>query len=71
MKPLIILILAIKRKARIGEQVGTSKLTTKEVMEIKLLCGKIPQKEIASKYKVNRETISDIGCNRTWKHVKL
>lgn len=51
-----------------GERCGTSKLTEKEVLEIRNSVG-IYQKDLANKYGVSRPTISNIIQRETWRHV--
>jgi hypothetical protein len=55
-----------------GELNGHSKLTTKEVLEIKnlLLTAKFgDQKEIAKRYNIGAGVISDIKTGRKWRHL--
>ena len=55
---------------RQGENHPLSKLNEEQVVEIRnLLKNKILQKEIANKFNVAIETISDIKFKRTWKHI--
>ena len=59
-------------KMSISMQGKNSKFTVKDILEIKLLIKNgIKLKDIASQYKVNPVTISDIKREHTWKHVKL
>jgi hypothetical protein len=53
-----------------GEGCGTSKLTTKQVLEIRYLyeTGKYIQKELAKKFDVCRPQISRIINKKTWAH---
>jgi hypothetical protein len=55
-----------------GESNGWSKLTVKEVREIKhaLLAG-VTCSELGRKYGVNHKAISQIKLGRTWKHVEI
>lgn len=63
-----------KGKARktFGEKHGYSKLTEKDVIEIKemLLKGEF-QKEIAKKFNVSRTNITSINNGHTWSHIKI
>lgn len=53
-----------------GERVGTSKLTTCSVLEIKkLLTNGVSHSEIANKFNVCKSTITLINTGETWKHV--
>ena len=52
---------------RAGEKHGCSKLTEKQVAEIRAARGKIQQKQIADKYGVKQCTISAIHHGRIWK----
>lgn len=49
-----------------GSYNGMSKLTEKQVMEIRQLKGKLMHKEIAEKYGVGRTTITMILNNKLW-----
>jgi predicted XRE-type DNA-binding protein len=55
-----------------GQRNGKSKLTTKQVMQIKelLLKGNLLQRQIADIFGVARMTISDIKCGRSWRYCK-
>lgn len=54
----------------IGESCGTSKLTEKNIIEIRdMLSRKIPQSKIAIKYGVKQSTISKINTGLRWRHV--
>ena len=55
------------RKPANGEDIGTSKLTSKEVREIRNLNGKLLQREIGALYGVNQQNVSNIINNQTWK----
>jgi len=52
-----------------GENHNMSKLTEKEVLEIRTLKGVITHKELGEKYGVSRQTISKIMNNTLWKHI--
>jgi DNA-binding XRE family transcriptional regulator len=54
-----------------GEKIGTSKLTQKEVLEIRQLYSteKYTQKELGQKFGVTRSLIGYIINNKTWKHI--
>lgn len=49
-----------------GERVGTSKLRRPQVEEILLLCGTIPQTEIAAMFGVSQSMISNINLRKSW-----
>jgi hypothetical protein len=58
------------RQAR-GERIGTSKLTSEDVREIRVLhqyC-MVSQCELARQYDVDQRTIGDIIKRETWRHV--
>ncbi len=54
-----------------GEKCHLSKLTEKEVIEIRKLCeeGNLTQEEIGQKFNVFRNTISQIKNRILWKHI--
>lgn len=53
-----------------GENVGTSKLTTDTVIEIrKQVSSGITQKAMSEKYKVSRATICNIMKRKVWNHI--
>ena len=53
-----------------GTKHWNSKLNTESVKSIKnMLVKGFKIKEIAEKFQVHAETIRDIDCGRTWKHV--
>lgn len=54
-----------------GEKNGSSKLTQKQVDQIKELKGLKKQKEIAKMFNVSPRTISDIYTGRTWSKKSL
>lgn len=60
-----------KNRQAKGENNGNSKLTSKQVEEIKRLYyeGKITQIEIAKIFNVAHTTILNINRNKTWKHI--
>ncbi len=54
----------------VGSKNPNSKLTKKEVLEIRQLCEKKQKlKDIAKKFNVTFQTISDIKRQKTWKHI--
>lgn len=61
-----------KEKIR-GENSGMSKLTEKEVLEIreKYSTGKYTHKQLAEEYNVKKQTVTGILKNHTWTHIKL
>lgn len=52
-----------------GVRNGASKLTDADVVAIRNLAGKVPQRSIADTYGVNQGTISDIIRRESWAHV--
>ena len=54
---------------RRGDRGNASKLSEKQVLEIKAFIGKLKYKEIAKKYNVSETAIADIKLKRTWGHV--
>jgi hypothetical protein len=52
-----------------GEKNGQSKLTDKEVLEIRALNGVLLKREIAKIYGVSKTLISHIHLRKTWKHL--
>ena len=54
-----------------GEKHGASKLTGKDVREIRRLCdeGRLSRREIAERYGVDRSNITLIAQRKTWRHV--
>jgi len=53
-----------------GEEQPASKLSKKEVLQIKkLLKQNLPQKQIASMFCISQQHVSDINTNRKWKHL--
>lgn len=57
-------------RSAIGEKNGQSKLTEKEVKEIKSLIGKASQYTIARKYNIDQSTVSNIKNGKLWSYVK-
>ena len=55
-----------------GERQGRSKLTKKDVIEIRafVVAGELTHAAIAEIYGISRGTVSNIASRRTWKHVK-
>lgn len=51
----------------IGERSGSSKLTTADVVAIR--ASTEPQKEVAQRYSITQQTVSDIRLRRRWRHV--
>lgn len=56
-------------KSARGSKNSQSKLSEKDVLEIKLLLGKISQKEIAIKFNIDQSTVSNIKTGKLWSHV--
>lgn len=57
-------------QTRKGSKSNFSKLNEEQVLEIsKLLEQKVPGKEIAEKFNVDKRTISAIKCRHNWKHL--
>lgn len=54
-----------------GAQQGSAKLSDRDVVEIRLLAGKLLQCELAAQYKCSQVTISEIQLGKTWTHVKV
>lgn len=59
-----------KRSTARGENAGTAKLTGDDVRSILALRGVLIQREVAARYWVSRQTISDIWCGRSWRHLR-
>jgi hypothetical protein len=49
-----------------GERSVMSKLTQANVLEVRALKGKLPQREIAARFGVSRRSIADIQARRGW-----
>ncbi|MEG5043460.1 HNH endonuclease [Microcoleus sp. B4-C1] len=60
-----------KNRQAKGSNQGSSKLTEKQVAEIKFLLaeGKLMQKEIAQKFGIRPSYVSAIKCGKKWKHL--
>jgi len=54
-----------------GENTTNSKLTERQVIEIKNIKNNFTNRKIAKIYKVNEKTIGDIFRGRTWKHIEV
>ena len=54
-------------KLKTGENCSWSKLTVKQVLEIRQ--DKRPHLEIALQYKIARQSVSEIKTKKTWKHL--
>lgn len=52
-----------------GESCNLSKLTEKEVLEIRSLYKKLSEEDIAFKFNVTASTINRIQNKKTWKHI--
>lgn len=66
-------ILGAKRKARVGSDNPTAKLTEAQVAQIRQLAAlkSMPQRKIGEMFGVDQQTVSNIHNRRTWKHVVL
>lgn len=55
---------------QVGERNGNSKLTSKRVKKInQLLEACVPQRTIATKFKISQSTVSDIKRGHLWSHL--
>lgn len=52
-----------------GENIPSSKLTSKQVLEIRSLKGVLFQRDIAKKFNITRGNVGHIFNNRSWKHL--
>jgi hypothetical protein len=59
-----------KRQTARGEAAGTAKLTEDAVLEILALRGRMIQREVARRFGISRQTVSDIWCRKSWRHVR-
>ena len=59
-----------KRNTARGENAGTAKLTEDDVRSILALRGVLIQREVAARYWISRQTVSDIWCGRSWRHLR-
>jgi len=57
-------------KAKRGEEHGASKLTQKQVDQIRELKGLKTQKQIAKIFNISQTTISEVHTGKTWKKLK-
>lgn len=53
----------------VGERHGSSKLTAKEVREIRAMTGMLSQRALAARYAVSSSVICEIQNRRAWRHV--
>lgn len=51
-----------------GERHGLTTLTWEQVCEIRSLIGKIPQNQLALRFGVSKQTITNIKTRHTWAH---
>jgi hypothetical protein len=58
------------RQSARGEAANNAILTEAAVRSILGLRGRMLQREIATQFKVSRQTVSDIFNGRSWRHVK-
>jgi hypothetical protein len=54
-----------------GEQIAHAKLTEDQVKQIKAAGRTVPRQQMAERFGVNRQAISNILCGRKWKHVAV
>lgn len=54
---------------RRGEKASGSKLTEKQVLEIRELCKTMEQKDIAPMFGINKSHVSNIFTRKSWKHI--
>jgi len=59
-----------QRQTARGENAGTAKLAEDDVRQIRALRGKLLQREIARRFYISRQTVSDIWCRRSWRHLR-
>ena len=59
-----------KRQTARGEAAATAILTEAAVRSILALRGRMIQREIARRFRVSRQTVSDIWCGRSWRHLQ-
>jgi predicted transcriptional regulator len=52
-----------------GEDCNLSKLTEKQVIEIRLLKGKLSHREISEKFNISKSTVTQIINRTLWKHI--
>lgn len=52
-----------------GEDIKTSKLTEKEVLEIRDYYGRLSSRKVAKLYNVNKNAILNIWNRKSWKHI--
>lgn len=52
-----------------GEEIGTSKLKVRQVLEIRGLYPQLSTYKLAEKYNMDRSTIGDIVNRNLWKHI--
>jgi len=56
-------------KSRQGENASSSKLTEKEVLEIRAIGSSVSAKKLAESYGVNEQCIYKILSRKRWKHI--
>jgi hypothetical protein len=59
-----------QRSTARGKAAGTAKLTEDDVRSILALRGVLIQREVAARYWISRQTVSDIWCGRSWRHLR-
>jgi hypothetical protein len=58
-----------EKTAQYGEKHGLSKLTNKDVLEIRNLKDSLSVRQIAKKFDISPSVISNIHLRKTWKHI--
>lgn len=53
-----------------GERNGRAILTEAQVREVAHMAQQMPQTEVARRFGVSKDTVSDIVCGRRWRHVQ-
>lgn len=53
-----------------GQESSQSKLTDTDVREIRFLKGKVPHKDLAAQFRVDRSVISRVQTGKSWAHIK-
>lgn len=61
---------ARRRGVRLGRKIPTTAKLTKEAVEIIRASEPYNRKELAARFGVNANAITDVRCWHTWKHVR-